>query len=406
MADGDAAESISQGQKGEIVLDRTAFYAEAGGQVGDIGVLSRADARAKVTDCVYRGSAIAHVVEVLEGEFRAGDEVLAEVDMDRRRFIMKNHTATHLLHAALRKALGPHVKQAGSLVAPDRLRFDFTHFAPVSPAEIEKLEDLVNEQIWRDVAVKTTVMDLERAMESGAMALFGEKYQARVRVVEVPGFSRELCGGTHVGSTGTIGLCKIMGEMGIAAGIRRMEAITGRAALERFRADERTLEYVQNQHNVSARDLASFLDKLNSQIRDLQKQVAELKLQGARANVAGMLARAREVRGVKVIAEVVPAVDRPAMRVLADELRDKLGSGVVVLGTPIEGKAALVAMVSKDLSRKLHAGKIIAKIAPRVGGSGGGKPELAEAGGKDSGGLADAIEESYSVVETLLGSNA
>jgi alanyl-tRNA synthetase len=265
---------------------------------------------------------------------------------------------------------------------------------------------LVNEQIWRDVAVKTTVMDLERAMESGAMALFGEKYQARVRVVEVPGFSRELCGGTHVGSTGTIGLCKIMGEMGIAAGIRRMEAITGRAALERFRADERTLEYVQNQHNVSARDLASFLDKLNSQIRDLQKQVAELKLQGARANVAGMLARAREVRGVKVIAEVVPAVDRPAMRVLADELRDKLGSGVVVLGTPIEGKAALVAMVSKDLSRKLHAGKIIAKIAPRVGGSGGGKPELAEAGGKDSGGLADAIEESYSVVETLLGSNA
>jgi alanyl-tRNA synthetase len=343
------------------------------------------------------------MVEMKSGCLQVGDAVTAAIDLDRRRLTMKNHTATHLLHAALRSVLGPHVKQAGSLVAPDRLRFDFSHFAPLSTAEIEKIEDLVNEQVWLDTPLHTTVMDLDQAVQSGAVALFGEKYQERVRVVEIPGFSRELCGGTHVHSTGAIGLFKIVAEGGIAAGIRRVEAITGRASLERFRADEQLLDYVQVEHKVSPRELPSLLDKINAQIHDLQRQVADLKMQIARADIAGLLATAREIEGVKVVAHALGEIDRPGMRALADELRQKMGSGVVILGAPLEGKVALVVMVTADLAQRLPAGKIIKEIAPIVGGSGGGKAELAEAGGKDSSRLADALERSYSVVRAQLG---
>ena len=402
VINGERAESISVGQKGEVVLDETPFYAEAGGQIGDTGYLSKGDTKAHVFDTIYRGTAISHVVQIETGTLRVGDEVQAAVDLEKRRLTMKNHTATHLLQAALQKVLGPQVKQAGSMVSPDRLRFDFTHFAPMSKAEIEKTEDLVNEQIWRNAQVQTTVMDLENAMKSGAVALFGEKYQEKVRVVDVPGFSKELCGGTHVPATGTIGLFKIVAEGGISAGIRRIEAVTGPASLARFRLDERILEAIQGDYKVARQEIPALIEKLQSQVRDLQRQILDLKAQSARANIGAMLEKTKQIHGIRVLADSLPSTDRASLRNLADELKQKLGSGVVVLGTPQDGKVALVVMVTSDICKRIPAGQIIKKIAPLVGGSGGGKPELAEAGGKDSSKLADAIEYSYSVVEELL----
>ncbi len=402
VVDGERAESLEEGQKGELVLDVTPFYAEAGGQVGDTGWVTKADNRARVLDTIYRGTTIAHIAEMHQGSLQVGDEVLASVDLDKRLQTMKNHTATHLLQAALQKVLGVHVKQAGSLVAPDRLRFDFTHYAPMTPAEINKVEDEVNQQIWRNVPVETRVMGLEDALQSGAMALFGEKYQEKVRVVEVPGFSKELCGGTHVPATGTIGLFKIVSEGGISAGVRRLEAVTGPGALGRFRADEEVLEHIRSEYKTSRDDLPALLEKLQTQTRELQRQLADLKVQHARSGLGGILAQARVIGGIKVLAHTVPETDRASLRSLADELKDKLGSGVVILGTPQDGKVALVVMVTGDLCRRVPAGKIIKEIAPLVGGAGGGKPELAEAGGKDSAKLADAIERSYSIVEALL----
>jgi alanyl-tRNA synthetase len=287
-------------------------------------------------------------------------------------------------------------------VAPDRLRFDFTHFAPLSAAEIEKIEDQVNEQIWNDQAVRTELMDLEAAMKSGAMALFGEKYQEKVRVVEVPGFSKELCGGTHVPATGVIGAFKIVSEGGISAGVRRIEALTGFSALARFRSDENLLEYIQSEYKISRPEIPALIEKLQAQVKDLQKQVSDLKIQNARSAIGEILASSRSVGGIRVLAHRLPEMDRASMRSLADELRHKLGSGIVVLGTPQDGKVALVVMVTEDLCRRLPAGKIIKEIAPLVGGTGGGKAELAEAGGKDSSKLADALERSYAIIEGML----
>jgi alanyl-tRNA synthetase len=402
MVDGERAESIEAGQKGEIVLDATPFYAEAGGQVGDTGYMAGGNARARVTGTLYRGTTATHLVEMESGSLQVGDSVEARVDLEKRSLTMKNHTATHLLQAALRQVLGPHVKQAGSLVAPDRLRFDFTHYAPLTAAEMRRIEDIINEQIWRNVPVDTQLMDLDHAMKSGAMALFGEKYQEKVRVVEVPGFSKELCGGTHVPATGTIGLLKITGEGGIAAGVRRIEAVTGPAAFARFRSGEEILESIQADNKIARQEVPAWIDRLQAQIRDLQHRILDLKAQAARANISGMLERAREIGGIKVVADTLPEMDRAGLRNLADELKQKIGSGVVVLGSPQEEKVALVVMVTPDICQKIPAGKIIKQIAPLVGGAGGGKPELAEAGGKDSSRLADAIKYSYTVVESLL----
>ena len=402
LVEGKLADTIKAGQKGEIVLGETPFYAESGGQVGDTGKLVNADSTATVVDTVYSGTVLTHIVKIESGVFHDGDEVDAIVDLDKRRLTMKNHTATHLLQAALQKTLGPHVKQAGSLVSPDRLRFDFTHYAPLTDAEIQKIEDYVNDQIWKNTAVKTSVMDLESAMESGAMALFGEKYQEKVRVVEVEGFSKELCGGTHVSATGTIGMFKIISEAGIAAGIRRIEAFTGPASLERFRSDERILDLVHTESKVSRNDIPEFIEKLQGQIRDLQRQILDLKTQSARTHLDTMLKRTREIGGIKVLASTLPETDRASLRNIADELKQKLGSGIVIIGAPNEDKAALVVMVTADVCKRIPAGQIIKQIAPLVGGAGGGKPELAEAGGKDSSKLPEAIERSFSVIETLL----
>ena len=402
LVDGEPEDTLEEGQAGELVLDPTPFYAEAGGQVGDTGCVTRGENRASVSDTIYRGTTITHLVRMEKGCLRAGEEVVAAVDLERRQLTRKNHTATHLLHAALRNVLGPHVKQAGSLVAPDRLRFDFTHFAQVSPAEIEKIEDLVNETVLANRGVRTSVMDLDSAMKSGAMALFGEKYQEKVRVVEVPGFSKELCGGTHVGATGDIGAFKIVGEGGISAGVRRIEALTGPGAFARFRSDEKLLDSIQSEFKVTRADIPGLLEKLHDQVRDLQKQVGDLKVQSARSSIGEILNTARSIQGTRVLVHRVPEMDRAGMRSLADELRQKLGSGIVVLGTPQNGKVALLVMVTKDLSVRLPAGRIIKEIAPLVGGTGGGKAELAEAGGKDSSKLADALERSYSIIESML----
>ena len=396
-------DAIEAGEKGEIVLDTTPFYAEAGGQVGDTGYMSKNGTRIRVADTQYRGTVISHRVEVLSGSVRTGDQVQAAVDLEKRLQTMKNHTATHLLHEALKRVLGSHVKQAGSLVAPDRLRFDFTHYAPLTPGEIRKVEQEVNEQIWQDIHVKTHIMELDQALESGAVALFGEKYMDQVRVVEVPGYSKELCGGTHVPSTGTIGIFKIVSQESVASGVRRLEAITGPAALERFRAGEELLDFVQSEYKIPRQDIPSTLERLQLQIKELQRQVGDLRVQTARSGIDQILAKTREVAGIKVLAHEVPEMDRASIRALADEIRQKLGSGIVILGTPQDGKVALVCMVTADVSRRIPAGRIIKAIAPLVGGAGGGKPELAEAGGKDPSKLADAISRSYSIIESILG---
>ena len=401
IVEGERAESIEEGQTGELALNITPFYAESGGQVGDTGHLVQGNMRAKVLNTIYRGTAITHIVQMESGSLQVGDTIDALVDLEKRRLTMKNHTATHLLQAALQRVLGPHVKQAGSLVSPDRLRFDFTHYAPLTRPEIQKIEDLVNAQIWLNEKVETAVMDLDDAMQSGAMALFGEKYQETVRVVAVPGFSKELCGGTHVPATGSIGLFKIVDEGGISAGIRRIEAVTGPAALSRFRSDEQLLDIIQGENKIARQEIPALVEKLQGQLKDLQRQIMELKAQSARSNIQAILSQAREIHGIKVIAATLPAIDRGSLRNLADELKQKIGSGVVILGMPQDDKVALVAMVTADLCKKIPAGQIIKLIAPIVGGSGGGKPELAEAGGKDASKLSEAIEKSYSLVESL-----
>ena len=397
------ADSIIAGETGEVALAETPFYAESGGQTGDTGYIEKEGSIARVTNTLYRGTAIVHAVEVESGSFAVGDGLTARVDMERRRRTMRNHTATHLLQAALCETLGSHVKQAGSSVTPERLRFDFNHYAPLSRDEIRQIEDAVNNEIWLDVKVETSIMDLDEAAQSGAIALFGEKYQEKVRVVSIPGFSKELCGGTHAPATGAIGLFKIIGENGIASGIRRIEAITGTATLDRFRTDEDILDEIQQKHRVVRTEISAMLEKLQKQARDLERQALDMRSLSARAGLGNILARAREVGDVKVLAAAVPAMDRSGLRNFADELKQKIGRGVIVLGAPQEeGMAALVVMVTPDVCKKAPAGQIIKQIAPLIGGSGGGKPELAEAGGKDASRLSEAVEKSYEIIDKLL----
>jgi len=407
LKNGERVAAIAPGETGEIALAETPFYAESGGQAGDSGSIEKNGARARVINTFYHGTSILHSVEVESGTFFTGDAVTARVDMERRRRTMRNHTATHLLQAALRETLGAHVKQAGSAVAPERLRFDFTHYAQLSREEIKKIEDIVNNQIWQDVKVDTSVMNLDDAMQSGATALFGEKYQENVRVVSIAGFSKELCGGTHAPATGAIGLFKIIGESGIAAGIRRIEGITGAASLDRFRSDEDILDEIQQEYKIARTEIAATIEKLHKQARELERQALDMKARSARAGLGDMLARIREIGGVKVLAAAVPEMDRSGLRNLADELKQKIGSGIVVLGSPQEeGKAALVVMVTPDVCKRAPAGQIIKQIAPLVGGGGGGKPELAEAGGRDASRLTDAMDKSYGFIETILTASA
>ncbi len=402
VRDEQPVDSLRQGESGLALLDRSPFYAEAGGQVGDTGALASEAADARVLDTFSPISGIRlHSVEVLRGILSKGDSVRSSVAPEERRRTARNHTATHLLHAALREVLGEHVKQAGSLVAPGRLRFDFTHYRPLSARELRRIEEMVNQKIRENIAVQTEVKGLEEAVQQGAMALFGEKYQERVRVVQIPGFSMELCGGTHVSRTGDISLFKIVHESSISAGVRRVEAITGDAALERFLENQRLLDNLSERLRVPTENLEPALSKLAQDLKETQKELEKTQLQLAGRQAGDALGQARDVNGVKVLAQRVENLDSTGMRALADQLRAKLKSGVVVLGVANGGKVSLIAMVTPDLTDKIQANQLIKGIARLVEGGGGGRPDMAEAGGKNPAGLAQALEQAYAAVAEL-----
>lgn len=406
-------DSLAEGQQGSVILDQTPFYAEAGGQVGDVGRLIGADAAAAVADTYSPVSGlIIHKVTVDRGSLRVGDEVTASVDAEKRDATRRNHTATHLVHAALREVLGTHVKQAGSVVGPNVLRFDFTHYQPMTAAEIAEVEDLVNREILKNDAVNTDVMSIEQAMSGGAMALFGEKYGSAVRVLSVGDgvFSKELCGGTHVRATGDIGSFKITGDEAIASGVRRIRAITGFDAFNRFREDEKLIDASLGALNTQRDNLPNAIARLQEELKKTRKEMDELKLKialgSSQSSVAGGQSSdddaTREIAGVKVLAKQVDGLDAGGTRQLSDTLLARLKTGVVIIGRSDEGKVGIIVRVSDDLTSKIKAGDIIREIAPVVGGRGGGKPDMAEGGGTEPEKLSDAIEASYSVIERML----
>ncbi len=393
------------GSNAELILDETPFYAEAGGQAGDTGTLYSLEtgqpaARVETTYPAIAGLT-AHCIVAL-APLRAGDKLRAEVDAASRRATMRNHTATHLLHAALRSVLGTHVKQAGSVVDPGRLRFDFTHYAAVDQAELEEVEHFVNEEILRNDEVHTDLMDLDHALTTGAMALFGEKYGDTVRVVSVPGFSRELCGGTHVRRTGDIGLCKVVYEGSISAGVRRIEAITGEGALRRFQQTSRELSRISQMVRASEAELAGHIDRLLAHEKTLERQLDQLKRKVAQSQLGEMEGQARTIKGIKVLAGRVDGLDREQMRALADSLRNKWKTAVVVLASADDSSVAIVSAVTKDLTSKVHAGKLAGSLARALGGKGGGRPDMAEAGAKDVAALSSALDRVYAQVEAML----
>jgi alanyl-tRNA synthetase len=402
---GEPRAEVKAGSEVEIVLDHTPFYAEAGGQVGDIGhFLAPATDHevAHISNTYYPVSGlIVHKAEAREG-LRIGDVVTAVVDAGRRDATRRNHTATHLLHAALRKTLGTHVKQAGSLVAPDRLRFDFTHYTGLGEQDLLDIEDLVNEEVLKNDEVVTTVMELDAAVNTGAMALFGEKYADQVRVLTIDDFSRELCGGTHVRRTGDIGLFKVVSESSVAAGIRRIEALTGMGVLEYLRRESQTLEQAQSALRAKPGEILQAIEKLSESEKKLRKELESQQMKSAASAAGDLVELAREVKGVRVIAARVEVTDRAAMRQMVDDLRAKLESGVIVLGSVAEGKVSLIAAVTKDLTGKLDAGKIVKQAATYVEGSGGGRKDLAEAGGKNPARLDEALQAVPGIIEQML----
>jgi len=396
---------IGSGQEVEIVLDRTPFYAEAGGQVGDVGHLLAPPTDhevAHVTGAYYPVSGlIVHKAEIRDG-LRVGDLVTAKVDVERRDATRRNHTGTHLLHAALRRTLGTHVKQAGSLVAPDRLRFDFTHYAALDEQDLLDIEDLVNEHILKNEEVETTVMDLDTAVSSGAMALFGEKYADQVRVLSIDDFSKELCGGTHVRRTGDIGLFKVISEGSVAAGTRRIEAVTGEGVLKQLRQASETLALLAGSLHAKPEELLPAVEKLTESEKKLRKELEAQQMKRAASQAGDLAKEAREVKGVRVVAARVEVTDRAAMRQMVDDLRAKLQSGVIVLASVSDDKVSLVAAVTKDLTNRLDAGKIVKQAAAYVEGSGGGRKDLAEAGGKNPARLDESLQAIPSIIEAML----
>jgi alanyl-tRNA synthetase len=404
VKDGTGVQVLQPGEEGEVVLDATSFYADSGGQVGDVGWLMGPDhttAVAEVRGCTKPVQGVfAHKV-VAKQAIAVGEEVDTVVDGEVRNATMRNHTGTHLLHAALREVLGKHVKQAGSLVNQSRLRFDFSHFTSIAEPELREIETIVNQQVLRNTPVQTMVdVPIDVAVnELGAMALFGEKYGDRVRVVKIGDFSTELCGGTHIAATGEIGLLKLIGESSVASGVRRVEAISGTASLEEFRRGFEVAKVVPGGEAALRARLAAD----EEEIKKLRRELDALRLKAAAASVADAGSSAVEVEGVKVLAQRVDGVDKAQMRELVDQLRSKLGSGVVVLGAAAEGKVSLIVGVTKDLTGRVQAGKIVGTLAGLVGGRGGGRPDLAEAGGSDVGGLDGALKKAAEVVGEMLG---
>jgi alanyl-tRNA synthetase len=404
IVDKQQVERVAAGTKAELVLDQTPFYAESGGQVGDHGALyTAAGEKAADVDTAFPGVPGLTVHRITtHAEMAVGDTLRAEVAVPLRDATRRNHTATHLLHASLRQVLGTHVKQAGSVVDPGRLRFDFTHYAGLDRAELEEVERLTNQQILKNTAVTTDILPLDQAIATGAMALFGEKYGEQVRVVSVPGFSRELCGGTHVQRTGDIGLCKIVYEGSIAAGVRRIEAVTGEGALRQYQETSGAVRRIAEMVQASEPELVEQVEKLLAAERQREKQVEQLKNKLAQAAVGQVEAQARGFGDVKVVAARLDGMDRPQMRALADALRNKWKSAVVVLAGAEDGNVSIISAVTKDLTVKVHAGKLASAVALAVGGKGGGRPDMAEAGGKNAAALDAALEAVYRDVEGKL----
>jgi alanyl-tRNA synthetase len=394
LKDGASVDILKAGDAGEVVLDRTPFYAEAGGQVGDAGTLSAPSARFIVTDTQKRGGAHAHIGVLESGRIALGDTLLAEVDGTRRRATALNHTATHLLHAALREVLGTHVQQKGSLVAPDRLRFDFSHFQAVKPDELRTIEHRVNEEIRRNVAAETNVMEFDAAVAGGAMALFGEKYDKDVRVLRLGDFSLELCGGTHVERAGDIGLFKIVSESGISSGVRRIEALTGEVALNYVEESDEILKEVSGMVRGSRDDLRTKVRDALERVRAMEREIRTLKEKLAAGPGVDLAAGAVDVGGVKVVATRVEGADMAALRHVVDQLKNQLKSAVIVLAT-VENpeKVSLIAGVTADQSSRIPAGELVATLARTLGGRGGGRADFAQAGGNNPAALEAALAQ-------------
>ena len=423
IKNGQGAQELKAGESGEVILDHTPFYAESGGQVGDRGAFYSDDHNtvvAEVTGCYYPIQGVrAHQVTVKShpsaknaegrGSLRVGQKVDAVVDTGLRAATMRNHTATHLLQAGLREVLGKHVKQAGSLVAPNHLRFDFSHFSGVAEEELQDIEDIINKEVLSNDKVEIIEnVPIDVAVnEYHAMALFGEKYGDKVRVIKIGDFSTELCGGTHTLATGEIGLIKILKEGSVSSGVRRIEAVTGENSLRHFRQDHElegvVASLTSKEAESPAEALRTEIDRRDAEIKRLTRELDQVRMKSASSGAANLGDKIKEVKGVKVLAHRADNLDRSQLRTLVDQLRDKLGSGVVVVGSATDGNVALIAGVTKDLTGRVQAGKVVGKVAEKVGGKGGGRPDLAEAGGKDAGALDAALADVYAVVDSLLG---
>ncbi|ENJ9084045.1 alanine--tRNA ligase [Salmonella enterica] len=391
FVDGKAVEAINAGQEAVVVLDRTPFYAESGGQVGDKGELKGAGFTFAVDDTQKYGQAIGHLGKLSAGALKVGDAVQADVDEARRARIRLNHSATHLMHAALRQVLGTHVAQKGSLVSDKVLRFDFSHNEAMKPSEIRQVEDLVNAQIRRNLPIETNIMDLDAARAKGAMALFGEKYDERVRVLSMGDFSTELCGGTHASRTGDIGLFRIISESGTAAGIRRIEAVTGEGAMATVHAQSDRLNDIAHLLKGDSQNLGDKVRAVLERTRQLEKELQQLKDQAAEQESANLSSKAVDLNGVKLLVSELAGIEPKMLRTMVDDLKNQLGSTVIVLATVVEGKVSLIAGVSKDVTDRVKAGELIGMVAQQVGGKGGGRPDMAQAGGTDAAALPAAL---------------
>lgn len=391
FVDGKAVEAINAGQEAVVVLDQTPFYAESGGQVGDKGELKGAGFTFAVDDTQKYGQAIGHLGKLSAGALKVGDAVQADVDKARRARIRLNHSATHLMHAALRQVLGTHVAQKGSLVSDKVLRFDFSHNEAMKPSEIREVEDLVNAQIRRNLPIETNIMDLDAAKAKGAMALFGEKYDERVRVLSMGDFSTELCGGTHASRTGDIGLFRIISESGTAAGIRRIEAVTGEGAMATVHAQSDRLNDIAHLLKGDSQNLGDKVRAVLERTRQLEKELQQLKDQAAAQESANLSSKAVDLNGVKLLVSELAGIEPKMLRTMVDDLKNQLGSTVIVLATVVEGKVSLIAGVSKDVTDRVKAGELIGMVAQQVGGKGGGRPDMAQAGGTDAAALPAAL---------------
>ncbi len=389
--DGKAVDTVAAGQEAVVILDQTPFYAESGGQVGDKGELKGAGFSLAVSDTQKYGQAIGHIGKLSHGTLKVGDALEADVDRARRQRIRLNHSATHLMHAALRQVLGTHVAQKGSLVNDKALRFDFSHFEAMKPEEIRAVEDLVNAQIRRNLPVETNIMDIDAARESGAMALFGEKYDDRVRVLSMGDFSTELCGGTHASRTGDIGLFRITSESGTAAGVRRIEAVTGEGAIAYLHAQSDLLGDIAQLLKGDSHNLGDKVRAALERTRVLEKELQQLKEQAAAQESANLSSKAEEINGVKLLVSELAGVEPKMLRTMVDDLKNQLGSTVVVLATVADGKVSLIAGVSKDVTDRVKAGELVGMVAQQVGGKGGGRPDMAQAGGTDASALPAAL---------------